>query len=360
MDYNITFREKNKSLQCIISYKDSNEKWKQVSKQGYKTQKEAKPWIDETVKELEKTVNYIDSSHAADTFGTVISAYIEHSELYNQPNTVLTYSRAKTNFKSLLEMKISKITSINIQKCIDDMVKQGLKATTVKSHLVKLNTIFKYAIKNRIIKDNPIFDITIPADKSKKDVKIKALSKAEIDDLLNKIIIPRHYYMSLIAVTCGVRLGELLALKWSDINEKDLTLIINKQWKLMKREPETYGEGIVKRPNSNRIVPIPAATMDKLKKYKSSYPIAISGRLFPYKSSNSASVNLRVHYKKIGYDISIHDLRHTYVSLLVAKGLDFQTIASLIGDTVAITIKTYSHFTSDMMTKAKNAVENII
>lgn len=99
--------------------------------------------------------------------------------------------------------------------------------------------------------------------------------------------------------------------------------------------------------------------MDELKKYKSNYPINISSRLFPYKTSNSASCILKNQYHKLGYNISAHDLRHTYVSMLVASGLDFQTVASLIGDTVEITIKTYSHFTSDMMSKAKNAIENI-
>jgi len=359
MDWNVTYREKNGAIQAVISYKDSSGSWKQKSKQGYKTQKEAKSWIDETVEALSKAVKYIDADHLNDKFEQLYDAFVEHIELYNQANTINSYYRAKIHFETLNDIQVQKITAMNIQKCVDDMVKRGMKATTINSHIVKLKTVFNYAIKTRVLKENPVFNITMPEDKNKTE-KVKALTKSEIGHLLSKIFLPKYYFISLIAVTCGLRLGEILALKWSDIDEKNKMITVNKQWKLLNYKPETYGEGIVKRPNSNRVVPIPNSTMDELKKYKDEHPIDISGRLFPYKNSNAVSCDLRTHYKKIGFKISVHDLRHTYVSLLVAKGLDFQTIASLIGDTVAITIKTYSHFTEDMMTKAKNAVENIL
>ena len=358
MDYNVTYRKKDKGTQAIISYKDINGIWKQKSKQGYKTQKDSKKWVEDTIEELSKTIKYIDADHAKDSFKELYEDFIEHIELYNQENTINNYYRAKIYFEALDEMKVKNINAINIQSCVDKMVKRGLKASTINNHVVKLKTIFKYAIKNRVIFDNPVFSITIPDNKDISK-KIKALTKIETDNLLNKLVIPRQYYISLIAATCGLRIGELLAIKWSDIDEKNNTLTVNKQWKLLKRKPVQYGEGIVKRPNSNRIVPIPQSTIDELKKYKSNYPIDISGRLFPYKTSNSASALLKEQYHKLGYKISAHDLRHTYVSMLVSSGLDFQTIASLIGDTVAITIKIYSHFTSDMMTKAKNAVNSI-
>lgn len=359
MDYNVTYRQKDGSIQAIISYKDSTEKWKQKSKQGFKTQKSAKPWVEETIESLSKTVKYINHEYANYTYSELFDAFIEHSELYVQPNTIVNYFIATQHFTPLHELPVNKITSIDIQNCTDKMVKIGLNASTINNYLVRIKTMFNYAIKKRVIKENPVCDIVIPTNKIKIDEKIKALSKSEVDDLLKKMKVPRQYYISLVAVACGLRIGELLALKWNDIDEKNRLLTINEQWKLINRSTRKHGEGIVKRPNSNRIVPIPSNTMEELKKYKSSYPIDISGRLFPYTSSNSASSTLKLQYVKCGYDISIHDLRHTYVSFLVSQGLDFQTIAALIGDTVEITIKTYSHFTSDMMEKAKKAVENI-
>lgn len=362
MDYNVTYRQKDKGIQAIISYKDTNGKWKQKSKQGFKTQKAAKPWIEETVDDLNNTVKYIDVDRKNDTFEIVLDAFIKHSKLYNQPNTIKNYLNAKLSYKNLLDLKINDITSIDIQACVDEMVKKGLMATTIDNHVVKLKTIFKYAITHRVIKENPVINITMPKDKTKINERVKALTDTETIALLNKIEKDKYYrywLISLVAVTCGLRVGEMIALKWSDIEEKDLTLVVNKQWKLLKQKPETYGEGIVKRPNSNRTVPIPQSTLDELKKFKANHPIDISGRIFAYKNTNAVSTSLREYYKRIGYKISVHDLRHTYVSRLVANGLDFQTIAALIGDSVEITIKTYSHFTNDMMDKAKRAIASI-
>ena len=219
MDYNVTFRKKDKGIQAIISYKDSSGIWKQKSKQGFKTQKEAKPWVDDAVEELNKTVKYIDISHSKDTFEELYDAFIGHTELYNQENTINNYYRAKIHFKMLDEMKVKDINSVDIQTLVDKMVKRGLKASTINNHIVKLKTVFKYAIKNRVIFDNPVLNITVPDDKDKTK-KVKALTKIEKNDLLAKLTIPKQYYISLVAITCGLRIGELLALKWTDIDEK--------------------------------------------------------------------------------------------------------------------------------------------
>ena len=53
LNYNLTFREKDKGWQCIVSYKEKLGKWKQKSKQGFKTKKEAKVYSNVIIKELE-------------------------------------------------------------------------------------------------------------------------------------------------------------------------------------------------------------------------------------------------------------------------------------------------------------------
>lgn len=57
--------------------------------------------------------------------------------------------------------------------------------------------------------------------------------------------------------------------------------------------------------------------------------------------------------------ISVHDLCHTYASMLFGNWVDFKTVAELMGDTVKVIIDTCSHFTWDMMANAKKAVNNI-
>ena len=359
MDYKISYRKKDKGLQCIISYKDSLGKWKQKSKQGYKTQKEYKPWIEETVKNLSETIQYINPDMSGTTVDELYKAFINHIELYKEINTVISVEVAYKHFEKIKDYKVTDVTILEVQECVDEMVKKKLASSTINTYTSKIRTLFNYAVKPlKIIKDNSFADIKpLPEDKTKEE--IKALTPTELTDLLGKIKNKKYYIISLIASTCGLRIGEILGLKWSDIDERELILTINKQWKIIKKKPVVYGFGSVKSKNSNRQVPVPASTMAELLKYKKEYPINISNRIVAYKNGMGTCTNLKNVYMSIGYDISVHDLRHTYASRLVANGVDFKTVAELIGDTVQMVINTYSHFTPDMMENAKKAVNNI-
>ena len=83
------------------------------------------------------------------------------------------------------------------------------------------------------------------------------------------------------------------------------------------------------------------------------------GRLINIKSSNSYSNVLIKIYRKKSYDISVHELRHTYTTNLIANGIDFKTAAMLIGDTVDMVMKVYSHVNKDMMNKARDIINTI-
>lgn len=78
-----------------------------------------------------------------------------------------------------------------------------------------------------------------------------------------------------------------------------------------------------------------------------------------YNKSSTYSVGLCLidTYSNLGYNITVHDLRHTYATHLIANGLDFKTVAELMGHDVSETIKTYSHFTNDMMQRATDVIK---
>lgn len=361
MDYNITFRKKDKGIQCIISYKDENGIWRQKSKQGFKAQKDAKPWIEATLKELEDRIKFAektDPTLVGITFKELIQMYIEHKKLHREQMTIINIESGYNRFKYLDDKEVVKITKADIQHCVDLMVKEGLSISSIKEYITRIKGVFNYAIKHmEIIEKNPANNVILPEDKKIKK-KIKALSKAQLDDLLNRIEDPTYKLISELAGTCGLRIGEIMGLTWDDIDFVNSKLTVNKQWKVIKNLE--YGFGDVKRKNSNRTVPIPQKTLNGLKSYKKLYPIHTSKRIF-YQKCNTSSVGISLAklYKKLGYNISIHDLRHTYATHLIANGLDFKTVASLLGHSVQETIRTYSHVNDDMMKKATNVIEKI-
>lgn len=360
MDYNVTYRKKDKGLQCIISYKDSLGKWKQKSKQGFKTQKESKDWIDDVVKDLEKTIKYLNPDMRDMTLEDLFRAFMKHAELHKEASTLNNYEVAYKNIEQLKDKKVADIKALDAQECVDDMIKRKISYSTVVTYLSRINVFFNYAIYPlKIIKDNPFSDVSVPQNKEEKAKKVKALTESELNDLLYLINHRPYHIISLIAATCGLRIGEILGLTWADIDDKKSTMSVNKQWKVIKKSPKTYGFGTVKSKNSNRTVPIPTTTMKSLIQYKNDFPIDISGRIIAYKRTDSTCANLIKVYKRAGNNISVHDLRHTYASRLVANGVDFKTVSELMGDTVPMVISTYSHFTGDMMDKARKAVNNI-
>ena len=86
MEYNITYRQKDKGWQYIISYK-VNGKWKQKSKQGFKSKKEAKPYAEIALQELKNNLN-LNQELKDITFEEFKDLYIEHISLYMQENTI--------------------------------------------------------------------------------------------------------------------------------------------------------------------------------------------------------------------------------------------------------------------------------
>ncbi|OLS02436.1 site-specific integrase [Tissierella creatinophila] len=362
MEYNITYRQRNGGWQYIISFKDETGKWKQRSKQGFKTKSIAKIAADDRLDEMKENFILTSNNEYADiTFKEFIDIYIGDLELQREYNTANTTKFALKKFISLNDILIKDIQFVNIQGCVNSMIKEGLKVSTIKEYVTKIRTIFNNAIDPyMVISINPVGKIKYPQmDDNSTDKKIKALTKKELDYVLShpKVYNKRKDYMTMrIASSCGLRLGEIAGLTWDCIDFKTCTITVNKQWK--KDKQGKYGFGKLKSKNSYRTIPASKELMRELYKYKSDIPTDIYNRIFNEKQTVNMSIRIRKRFQSLGMDNSLHDLRHTYVTLLIPH-VDFKTIAKLIGDTVEIVMKVYSHVNEDMMENATNAINEV-
>lgn len=363
MQYNITYRQKDGGWQYIISYKQ-NGKWKQKSKQGFKG-KHSKGKTDcqnaaiKMVEELEKIVSLdTDAEYKDITFKELVQDFINHEIIYKENNTIRSYKIAFKAYKGLNDKLIIDVSLNDIQDCTDKLCEKGMKATTVLKYLAEIKLLFDYAVKKKIILISPIELKNIEVSKMKLKEK-RVLNQDEITDLLSKIKIEKYYLISLIAVFCGCRIGEILGLTVNDIDTENNTINVNKQWK--KLTNNKYGMGDLKTTNSYRIIPTPSFVIQKIKNYIDKRNLQQLQRLFPYKSTNAVSSNLRIYYSKIcDYNISVHELRHTYITTLHASNqLDVKTIAVLAGHTVQQDLKKYAHFNDDMRKNAATKIKNI-
>jgi len=359
MDYNITYRQKDKGWQYIISYK-VNGKWKQKSKQGFKTKKEAKPFAEKMLKEIEKEYNnknaIVNSKFKELTLKNLQDEYLEYSKLYKEPNTVRGYGYAFHAFSNLNDLKVENIKRSDIIKCVNKLIKNGIKRNTIALYISRLKLCLNYYIANYNNNfTNPALNIDLPDDKI--IFERKAISKEEMNLLFKKLLEEnnRYFLVAYIAGTCGLRCSEILGLTWSDIDFKNKVVHVNKQWKHLK--DGTIGYGQLKTKNSYRDVPLSSEIVKVLKEYKETHPVAISNRVAPF---GVGTITRRFNPTLLRIcGTTVHGLRHSYATLLISNGVDFKTAAKFLGHTVEMTIKTYSHVTDEMVKNAALKIENI-
>lgn len=354
MEYNITYRQKDKGWQYIISYK-VNGKWKQKSKQGFKSKKEAKPYAEIALQELKNNLN-LNQELKDITFEEFKDLYIEHISLYMQENTIKLYHMALKHFESLYKLEMNRINTLHIQSCIDKMVVAGLSYGSIKTYKNRITSIFNSSVtKYNILSISPAINLEIKTQKEPS--KKRALTDNDLKDLINKTQNMKYKVMFSLAGMCGLRLGEILGLKWDKIDFKNNTITIDIQWKNLPNNSVGFGE--LKSANSYRTVPMPPLVRKLLLQWKSSSITDIHNRVIIYKNVTGLTSLLKNYIKKIGYDLSIHELRHTYATALISNGVDFKTVAKLMGHDIEQTMKTYSHVTDDMLNNATKLLSKI-
>lgn len=351
MDYNIHYREKDKGIQCIISYKVGG-KWKQKSKQGFKSQREAKPWWQNEVKQLSK-LNLSNSEYFNITFGRLYDIFIEHKSKDVSQHTMLRYKIVKSHFSDLEDMQISKIKAFDIQVVINNL--KHLSALSKQSYLKTIKTVFNFAINSlECLHTNPADKVELPTIEKKKYLIVtKEQFYKDIYPLLQKRKDIALVYK--VALSTGMRCGEILGITYDAV--KSDRIIVDKQWNLVS--PGKNGFKKLKTNNSYREVPISPELYRELIEYKKEH-LHISKRLF-YTINKSSDIRqvFNATFKNTKYEkLRLHDMRHSFVSILIEQGLDFKSISEIIGDTLETTMRIYSHMNSDSKERAKRLISN--
>ncbi len=144
-----------------------------------------------------------------------------------------------------------------------------------------------------------------------------------------------YYLIVLLAFHYGLRLRGIAGLTWDEIDLNNRLINVTKQWKKIETgySKYSYGFGSLKNRHSYRTVLIPTILYEYLKQLKDSQKIInMVNRLFDLKNLSSCSDTLNKALKK--FNITIHELRHTYATMLISNGIDFKTAAKLLGHDV--------------------------
>ncbi len=125
---------------------------------GIKKKNDAKRAADKLLDDLKCNIeNSLNTDYGNITFKDFTIMFLEHEILYKEPGTIRSYRFALNRFKELNDLELNKINAMQIQTCVDNMIKTGLASSTTKLYVSKLNTIFSNAIKPyNLIAKNPV------------------------------------------------------------------------------------------------------------------------------------------------------------------------------------------------------------
>ena len=277
--------------------------------------------------------------------------YIKESTYANYSNNIFNHIIPKLGNYYLNELnhKVIQDFLLELSKNGRKDNNGGLAEKTIKD----ITIIIKGSIKKGINEDKiKHIELTFNYPKDNKENKLYVLTKREQNKITNYVLenINSRNVGLLISLYSGIRIGELCALRWEDVDFKKNCLTINKtiQRVYIKDKNKNISKVIITTPktkNANREIPINKDFLEILKKVKSDKKHYIITGNEKYIEPRT----YRKYFNKILDELRIkhfnfHSLRHTFATNCISLGVDYKTVSELLGHAnVNITLNLYVH-----------------
>lgn len=356
-----SYRKHGKGWQVRVSWYDDDGKRHYTSKGGFKTKVDAKSYALEL--EQRKMTNTLSKKSI-----TFSEYFWEWFETYKQNKISDVTANLYRIIRNVLinafgNKKMDKITRRDYQLFLNDYGKTHAKVTVKKVHSILKATVKSAIYDGVVIKDfTHNVELTWNDDKT---YKVEYLNMSEINKLISvaKEKINRHYtsrYMILTAIYTGLRLSEIAALTWKDINFNWKTIEISKSWDYHRN---TFKD--TKNQSSKRIIRINDELLQLLSELKQNgNELVFLNQFKNIPTSNAVNKTLRKLLKeaditKKGYHF--HSLRHTHVALLLYNGVDIYAISKRLGHSdLTTTTRKYAYMIDELKSKSDDHIEDVL
>jgi len=341
-------------------------KRKTTTRRSFKTKKEAQAAAVKLKQEL------LNGNLMIDTNLTFEQVFIQWFTNHSKTIKPSTKKSIESKFKKHIlprfgKLKMNEITRPYCQRMINEIAEL---ITSVNDIKIQANQVFKYAVKMDIIQKNPLEHISIP--KQQKDLineknhinERNYWKKDEVKQFLiitkNELSLRDHTLFHLLIYT-GARKGELLALKWEDINFENGFIRLTKT--LFHNEGEFIFQ-TSKTKESKRTISLDTKTLSLLKKWRVEQIQAnlanmdtFSDNEIVFTRDEGSPMRLAYLNDKLSavikkhklHRITIHGLRHTHASLLFEAGASIKEVQERLGHSdIQMTMNIYTHVTDDL------------
>jgi len=357
-------------------YKRKNGLWSaQISVQGkrvtnyFKTQREGLDWLQQMRNQIRAGLTFTGAQLPLREF---LSQWLGSIRESVKGKTLHQYGQIVRDHIAprLGNIKLKDLRPDQIQALYNEKLDSGISARTVILIHAVLHKALKHALKQGIIGRNPTDAVNRPKFRRK---EMLTLSDSQVRTLLLVVKDTRFEALFWIAVSTGLRQGELLGLRWSDLDWQSRRLHVQRQLQrvtggLEFTEPKSAA--------GNRVIVLGQEAIIKLRKHQN---ILIQEKqkaeekweehdlIFP--STHGTPLDHRNLYrffklflKEAGLpDIRFHDLRHTAATLMLQQGIHPKVVQERLGHAdITLTLNTYSHVLPSMQQEAAEKLDELL
>jgi integrase len=335
----------------------------------FRTEVEAESWANAERGKV-VTNQWVSPDLGADAFATVAEAWFK-IKAHCKPKTLAGYRSildtlvlprwGETPLKAITYSELSAwLSGLSVD---GSQGGTGLSASRVIQTHQLMGAVYKYALKASLASKNVAAEIERRHDLPKsRDSERHYLTHRQLLDLSRET--GRFETMTLVLGYCGLRFGEVAALRGKDIGDQQITV----------RSSATYvaGQGILEtgtKTNRSRQVPVPAPIWALVKDHLPAerdalvFPSRAGGHLSNHeyrRAFDKALKTVRTSSPDLP-DITPHDLRHTCASLAISAGANVKVVQRMLGHaTAAMTLDLYGHLMSDDLAGVANALGKAI
>ncbi len=280
----------------------------------------------------------------------------------------------RAHIKPILgSIKLKSLTPAHVRGFYREKLDSGLAPGTVHKLHVVLHKALDQAVTDGLIARNATDALKLPRIDRE---EINPLTAEEANRLIEAACGDRLTALYVLAVHTGLRQGELLALKWDDLDLEEGTLRVRRTLtcaggKHSFAEPKTKKSRRTVRLTTSAV----AALRDHLKRQMEEmdrlgslyrpggivFANEIGDIINPSNLRNRSFARLLKRTGLSGRGMRFHDLRHTCATLLLSKNVNPKIVSEMLGHAnIAITLDTYSHVLPDMQEKAARALEEAL
>ena len=337
-----------------------------------KTQAEAKAKLKQAIEEAKG----LDAAKAGRyTVGQWMEVWFEHyAKVKVRPSSHQTYRGYIDNHikPNIGKIPLEKLTSLELQKFYKKLLEKGrvdrleskhqakgLSPKTVRNLHQIIASAMKLAKEQRLILADPTEGCALPRLEHR---EMQTLPVEQLQSFLREAKDSGMFELYYLELATGLRRGELLGLKWEDIDLERGDLRVRRQIARINGE---VVEAPLKTKNAYRTLPLAEDTVSILLEQKEK--VGGSPWVFPSPTGGPISPDSVLHMlhrvlKRAGLPrIRFHDLRHTFATLALQNGVDVKTVSGMLGHfSVGFTLDTYAHVTTASQRQAAKTMGSVI